>query len=325
MKLLKSNRYRSIVIPTDEEKAEQRRYLKVLVPILDRSFSDFSYGFRRGLGPKKALESFVCNIEKGYQWVAYIDIVDCFPSIHPSDAAGIIDSRMEILDPSIYQELPQGHPISPFLCNLVLDIFDKNMEEAIHAWEKHGIYLRFLRYADDIWLMACDKWAIEQFVSRAIEVLEDLNFRTRVEIKHVNQGIDILGFTTTRWSIRPSTKSLNRLRQRLIRIICSALESDSNTANETQNTPEPSKPNQDHTQFLNLREGWSSYFGDKAWKDAMVQMPTITTWLAMTGFPELTNGVNNNSGAGEIPVYKVNLLRSKSNTILTVNPKGDSG
>ena len=284
--LRKNGGYRRIDIPTAIERVEQKEILELIQPIYEPHFNDFNFGFRMGKGPKRAVNQFVEHIEMGFHWIAYIDIVDCFPSINPTDAAKHIDSRLVILDPRRFRGLPQGHPISPFLSNVYLDQFDKTMEKWVQSSRFRDLDLRVLRYVDDVWLMARKKRVLEHYASRAIEVLGGLGFSSRMQITHVNQGVDILGFTVLRRSIGPSTKSFNKLRQRLIRIICHALESDSDTTNEAQSTPGINTSiDQDHiTKYHNLRTGWSNYFGDEAWNDAMEQMPTLTAWLAMMGF-----------------------------------------
>ena len=98
--------------------------------LVETQFIESSFGFRKGKGPLMARERLMKYIESGHIWVCYLDIVDNFDSIHPQDVIKSLPpphNESNIL--SGYDGIPQGHFISPLLCNLYLNHFDIKMNE----------------------------------------------------------------------------------------------------------------------------------------------------------------------------------------------------
>jgi len=174
--------------------------------------------------------------------------------------------------------LSQGHPLSPLLCNIYLDLFDKKMERHVRPSQIRDLDFRFLRFVDDIWLMTRNKKALELYTSRALQVLDELGFKSRVQIQHVNEGIDVLGFTVRRWSICPSAKSLTRLHRRLIHLLCKHLEMNNEAGQDHDTNLHAGNTGTTHNlqkQYQHLKTGWSSYYGHDAYTQTMEQWPTL--------------------------------------------------
>lgn len=216
----KSNgRLRKIELPSDEIKNKQWIILKHLEPSIDKDFTYFNYGFRKRKGTKAALDEFKNNVNNGFHWIASIDIKKCFSNINPTSALNLIDTRLEWIPGINYKKkLPQGHPISPILSNVYLNQFDQTVKHWSTPYKQSNIKseCRIIRYADNIWLMCKKKTELEIHLNLAIKKLSELGFKVRSRIRHVNQGINFLGFTITRWSIRPNYKNIQRYKQRII-------------------------------------------------------------------------------------------------------------
>lgn len=151
---------RNLGIPIVIDRIVQQAILQILDPIIDPTFSDSSFGFRKGRSTKDALKAAQQHIDDGYDVTISIDLRKCFDNInhdllfnalrkHLSDRrvlliigkflrAGIWEKG--ITTPSD-KGTPQGGPLSPLLANIFLDAVDKLLEQRGH---------RFVRYADDL-------------------------------------------------------------------------------------------------------------------------------------------------------------------------------
>lgn len=223
----KNGGHRKIEIPNPVIKKHQRAILRILEPIYEPKFEDFSYGFRKDKGPLEAVKEFNKNIKDGFHWVASLDIEDCFSNINPKEALKLIDSRIDgLVGFSGRKKLPQGYPCSPFLANLVLDQFDQKAKHWKVPYRHSGIQTeyRVLRYADNIWLMCRKKTELECYLSQVSKILTDLGFKLRFQVKHVNQGINVLGFSITKRSIGPHPEAIQRFRNKMIEFECKYLK-----------------------------------------------------------------------------------------------------
>ncbi len=150
---------RKLGIPTVVDRWIQQAVLQVLQKRWDRTFSDHSYGFRPGRSAHQAVEAAQKYIAAGYRWCVDLDLEKFFDRV-PHDklmgkiAARVSDKRLlklirafltagvmegGLVSP-VDEGTPQGGPLSPLLSNLVLDEFDRELEQRVH---------RFARYADD--------------------------------------------------------------------------------------------------------------------------------------------------------------------------------
>src|SRR5260370_613565 len=150
---------RKLGIPTVLDRFIQQAVMQVLQRQWDRTFSDYSYGFRPGRSAQQAVAQAQQYIAEGHGWCVDLDLEKFFDRDNHDKLMGQIAKRVEdkrllkliraflnagvmengLVSPSV-EGTPQGGPLSPLLSNLVLDEFDRELERRGH---------RFVRYADD--------------------------------------------------------------------------------------------------------------------------------------------------------------------------------
>src|SRR5580692_9864801 len=150
---------RKLSIPTVLDRLIQQAVMQVLQRKWDRTFSDHSYGFRPGRSAHQAGEAAQQYIAAGYRWVVDLDLEKFFDRVNHDKRMAKIAERVSdkrllklirtflragvmeggLVSP-VDEGTPQGGPLSPLLSNIVLDEFDRELEN-------RG--LRFCRYADD--------------------------------------------------------------------------------------------------------------------------------------------------------------------------------
>jgi len=150
---------RKLGIPTVLDRFIEQAVLQVLQRSWDRTFSEHSYGFRPGRSAHQAVAQAQQYIADGYGWVVDLDLEKFFDRVNHDKlmaklARRISDKRLlkliraflraGVLEgglvSSIDEGTPQGGPLSPLLSNIVLDEWDRELEQRGH---------RFVRYADD--------------------------------------------------------------------------------------------------------------------------------------------------------------------------------
>jgi RNA-directed DNA polymerase len=150
---------RKLGIPTVLDRFIQQAVMQILQRKWDRTFSEHSYGFRPGRSAHQAVEQAQQYIAEGYRWVVDLDLEKFFDRVNHDRlmakiAERVGDKRMlklirafltaGVLEDGLVNPVdegtPQGGPLSPLLSNIVLDEFDRELEQ-------RG--LRFARYADD--------------------------------------------------------------------------------------------------------------------------------------------------------------------------------
>lgn len=154
---------RQLSLPTVRDKVVQATFALLLEPIVDPTFSPFSYAYRKGRNAHQAVAMVRAFMAGGDKWIVNTDIQSCFDSIShelllqvlikyisDADALGLVDEWIKA-DALFGGELisnevgvPLGESISPMLANIYLDRLDKHLE---------NLKIHFVRYADDITLI----------------------------------------------------------------------------------------------------------------------------------------------------------------------------
>jgi RNA-directed DNA polymerase len=183
---------RQLGIPTVVDRLVQQAILQELDPILDPTFSESSYGFRRGRNAHQALKRAAEYVAEGRRIVVDFDISKFFDRVNHDIlmarlARHVRDKRLlrivrRFLEAGMmrngvrvqrHEGTPQGGPLSPLLANLLLDDLDKELESRGH---------RFCRYADDCNIYVRTERAGER-VMRSVERFLEKRLRLKVNTK----------------------------------------------------------------------------------------------------------------------------------------------
>jgi RNA-directed DNA polymerase len=222
---------RKLGIPTVLDRFIQQAVMQVLQRKWDRTFSEHSYGFRPGRSAHQAVEQAQKYIAEGYRWVVDLDLEKFFDRVNHDRlmakiAERVGDKRMlklirafltaGVLEDGLVNPVdegtPQGGPLSPLLSNIVLDEFDRELEQ-------RG--LRFARYADDSNIYVRSKRAGERVMESMTRFIA-----TKLKLK-VNQQKSMvarpwerkfLGFSFTRAVMpkrRIAPKAVDRFKGRV--------------------------------------------------------------------------------------------------------------
>jgi group II intron reverse transcriptase/maturase len=150
---------RLLGIPTVLGRTIQQAIAQILDGFFDHTFSESSYGFRKGRSAHGAIQAALEHISEGCEYVAGMDLEKFFGRANHDKLMTIIARRVGgkkliklirgYLGSGIMINgvgaiteggVAQGGPLSPLLPNIMLDELDKGLEKRGH---------RFVRYADD--------------------------------------------------------------------------------------------------------------------------------------------------------------------------------
>ncbi len=164
----KNGKKRPLSIPAMLDRAMQTLYKFALEPIAEIMADLNSYGFRPKRCVQDAIEQCFSDLGKikSAKWVLEGDIKGCFDNISHDWILNNIPLDKKILKKwlesgyietqKLYQTekgTPQGSPISPVICNMVLDGLEYKILEKYHKTKiKSKAYfpkVNFVRYADD--------------------------------------------------------------------------------------------------------------------------------------------------------------------------------
>ncbi len=220
---------RELGIPTVVDRLVQQAILQVLDPIIDPTFSESSYGFRRGRNAHQALKQAAEYVEEGRAVVVDFDIAKFFDRVNHDVlmarvACHVKDKRLlriirRFLETGVmrngvrvrrHEGTPQGGPLSPLLANLLLDDLDKELESRGH---------RFCRYADDCNIYVRTKRAGERVMASVVRFLEE---RLRLGVNPEKSAVayveerQFLGYRLLRGGrLGIAPRSLARAKQRI--------------------------------------------------------------------------------------------------------------
>jgi group II intron reverse transcriptase/maturase len=189
---------RTLGIPTVGDRMIQQAVSQRLMPIFDKDFSKYSYGFRPGKSAHQAVLKARQYIEEGYKWVVDIDIEKFFDRVNHDMlmarvARKVADKRVLKLVRSYlnagvmrdgvvvgkYEGTPQGGPLSPLLSNIVLDDLDKELTKRGH---------KYTRYADDSNIYCRSKRAAERTYDSIVDFIEK---RLKLKVNRKKSKVDI--------------------------------------------------------------------------------------------------------------------------------------
>ena len=253
--------------------------MQVLQRQWDRTFSDYSYGFRPGRSAHQAVAKAQQYIAEGRGWCVDLDLEKFFDRVNHDKLMGQIAERvgdkrllkliraflnagvMEngLVSPSV-EGTPQGGPLSPLLSNLVLDELDRELERRGH---------RYVRYADDCNIYVRSERAGQRVMQSVTQfITQELKLKVNETKSAVArpQERKFLGFSFTagpeiKRVIAP--KALVRFKQRIREITLRA------KGVSMQTTIEELAP---------YMRGWRSYFGYCETPEVLV---SLTRWVRL--------------------------------------------
>ena len=145
--------FRFLTIQGTEDRIVGKAAAIILGPLVERTFSPFSFGFRPGRDPRGALASALelarregrwvwvsADVEKAFDRVPFAGLLDAGRKHFPED---VIDFITLLAYTGKKHGVRQGSPLSPLLWNVFADFF---LDRKWHAG--HG-GLPLFRYADD--------------------------------------------------------------------------------------------------------------------------------------------------------------------------------
>ena len=203
-----NGKMRQLGVPTVVDRLVQQAISQVLMPLYERQFSKYSYGFRPHRSCHHALHEAKKIINEGYHYVVDLDLERFFDTVNHSKLIEILsrtikDGRVISL---IHKYLrsggmargmfqpneegtPQGGPLSPLLSNIMLHELDKELERRGHP---------FVRYADDALIFCKSKRAslrVRQSISRFIEGKLYLKVNQEKTTASYVRGVKYLGYS----------------------------------------------------------------------------------------------------------------------------------
>lgn len=201
---------RTLAVGSVADRVLERAILTAITDRVDAHLMPWSFAYRRGLSVAAAHEALIALRDDGYRYVARCDIEDCFDEIPRTRALQALrrclsDDRVFDLVEALVERkevgfgqrrdsgrgLPQGSALSPLLCNLYLDAFDRRLAE--EGWLA-------LRYADDIAIAAGTPDAAEQALSSAAVAVGELGLtlnERKSRWRSFDEGVEFLGKTIT--------------------------------------------------------------------------------------------------------------------------------
>lgn len=222
--------WRPLGIPVVRDRVAQEVLRRLLNPIFEPLFHNWSFGFISGRNCHMAIEQVLkFHHRDGMQVVLDADIKGFFDAI-PHDiimasvAAEVADGNIlrliekylkaGVMEDGVFKPTtvgtPQGGVISPLLANIVLNHLDWQIDAAGH---------RFVRYADDFVVVCATKPAAQEALALVKRVVEtDLRLALSAEKTHITtygKGYAFLGYQLSRRSALMRPKSLEKFKNKI--------------------------------------------------------------------------------------------------------------
>ncbi len=223
---------RLLGVPCVRDRVVQTAIKNLLEPILEKIFSDHSYGFRPGRNQRQAVEAAQIANNSGKRFVVDIDLSKFFDRVGHDRLISRLSRVVEdkrilriiglMLRSGVMKDglvkitsegTTQGSPLSPLLSNFVLDELDKELE-------RRG--LRFARFADDCNIFVGSESAAKRVMASISKFIEDkLKLKVNDEKSQtaVSRKVKFLGMTIDGRGCRAVSKeSIIRARRKVVEL-----------------------------------------------------------------------------------------------------------
>ena len=224
------NEYRTIALATLKDKIVQQAIRNKIEPIIDQTFSNISYAYRKGKGARKAINRIrhIVESEKKF-WIAKCDIDNFFDTLNHDL---LFKKLQHFVKNPYYLELikmfvkmgyvkqyvnwqdrktgvPQGAILSPLLSNLYLDELDKfTLKNKIS----------YVRYADDFVIISSTEQKAKEELKKTIDFIQKnllLKLNKGTYIRHINQGFKYLGLWITKDRLSIDKEKIEKLKNKI--------------------------------------------------------------------------------------------------------------
>jgi group II intron reverse transcriptase/maturase len=161
----------------------QQSIHQVLSPIWEKTFSEYSYGFRPKRDAHQALHKAQEYINEGRAWIINMDLKSFFDKVQHDYLMSLLSKQVKdkillgligkylrcgMMENGLVkgrtQGTPQGGPLSPLLSNIMLHELDAELERRGHA---------FVRYADDCSIFLKSKEAAQRVLLSITRFIEE--------------------------------------------------------------------------------------------------------------------------------------------------------
>lgn len=220
---------RMLGIPTVRDRLIQQCTYQVLNGMYDKTFDEWSYGFRPKRNAHQAILQAQYFLNEGYVWTVELDLAKFFDTVNHDKLMGILMKGIEdkrvlklirgflragIMEGGMVsprtEGTPQGSPLSPLLSNIILDKLDKELRTRGH---------RFVRYADDCTIYVKSEKSAKQVAESIIKYIEkELKLKVNREKTRIGRATqsNLLGYSfyndKGKWEPRLSDKTKERLK-----------------------------------------------------------------------------------------------------------------
>lgn len=183
---------RVISIPTIRDRVVHGAARLILEPIFEADFSDSSYGARPGRSAHQALNLVREGMRLHQHHVVDVDLSRYFDCIRHDRLLAKVAGRVQdgkvlalvkqFLRSAGKQGVPQGSPLSPLLANIALNDLD-------HALDRGKGTLTYVRYLDDMVVLAPDSARGRRWADRALERIREEADAIGVSINEEKTGM----------------------------------------------------------------------------------------------------------------------------------------
>ncbi len=230
---------RSSGVPAVVDRFVQQAVARVLTPIFEEQFHDHSYGSRPGRCAQQAVLKALEMMNDGHSWIVDIGLAKFFDTVDHDKLMTIFGRMIKdggvisvvrkfpvsgVMIDDEYEDTiigtPQGGNILPLLANIMLNERDK---------EPEARGLDFVRYADDLIIMAGSRQAADRVVKSVTRFIEErLGLKVNAEksrvdkpkgIKYFGLGLYFDSFAKA-YKARPHPKAVAKFKAQMKKLTC---------------------------------------------------------------------------------------------------------